>query len=51
MMGTRNSHQIAGQVGADLVGFISDGLRVQRLRMVTSSLVLYHQANGEQEKC
>lgn len=39
MMGTRNSHQVAGQVGADLVGFVSDGLHVQRLRMVTQALL------------
>lgn len=49
--GTRNSNPVAGQVGADLVGFIADGLHVQRLRMVTASLVLHRQANGEQEKC
>lgn len=39
MMGTRNSHQVAGQLGADLVGFISDGLHVQRLKTVTQALL------------
>ena len=39
-MDIRNFHQVVGQVGAGLVGFMSDGLHIQGLKMVAQALLI-----------